>query len=149
MKLHDLASAEGARKKKIRVGRGTSGRRGKTAGRGTKGYGARRGGGGKLYRQGGNLPFYRSLPFKRGFTNIRRIEYAVVNLDRLAEFEAGAEITPEILAAAGLIRDAETPVALLGRGSVKQALTLKVHRASEAAVAKVEKAGGKVEILAA
>lgn len=148
MKLHDLTPTPGSRKKKNRVGRGISAGQGKTAGRGTKGEGARTGGGGKLYRQGGNLPFFRSLPFKRGFTNIRRQEYAPVNLDRLAEFPAGAEVTPATLAEAGLVRDASRPVALLGRGRLKQALTIKVHRASQSAVAKVEAAGGKVEIIA-
>src|SRR5579859_680531 len=128
MQLHDLAPNEGHTKKKKRVGRGISAGQGKTAGRGTKGEGARRAKGGSLYRQGGNLPFYRSLPFKRGFTNIRRVEFAEVNLGRLR----GAD---------------DQPIALLGRGNLKQALTIKVHRASKSAVAKVEAAGGKVEII--
>ncbi|HLE30597.1 MAG TPA: 50S ribosomal protein L15 [Anaerolineales bacterium] len=148
MKLHDLAPTDGAKKKRKRVGRGIAAGQGKTAGRGTKGEGARKAKGGSLYRQGGNLPFFRSLPFKRGFTNIRRVEYAEVNLDRLAEFPAGAELNPASLAQAGLIRDEGQRVVLLGRGRVKQALTLKVHRASKSAVAKVEAAGGKVEIIA-
>ena len=93
------------------------------------------------------MPFYRSLPFKRGFTNIRRIEFAEVNLDRLGDFAAGTEVNPQVLAEAGLVRGDERPVALLGRGKIKQALTIKVHRASKSAVAKVEAAGGKVEIL--
>ena len=94
MKLHDLGPNEGHKKKKKRVGRGISAGQGKTAGRGTKGEGARRGQGGSLYRQGGQLPFYRSLPFKRGFTNIRRVEYAEVNVDRLGDFAAGTELDP-------------------------------------------------------
>jgi large subunit ribosomal protein L15 len=147
MKLHDLTPAPGSKKNKKRVGRGIAAGQGKTAGRGTKGEGARRAKGGSLYRQGGNLPFFRSLPFKRGFTNIRRVEFVEVNLDRLADVPAGTELNPESLAHAGLIRDAKQRVALLGRGEIKQALTLKVHRASKAAVAKVEAAGGKVEIL--
>jgi large subunit ribosomal protein L15 len=130
------------------VGRGIAAGQGKTAGRGTKGEGARRAKGGSIYRQGGNLPFFRSLPFKRGFTNIRRIESAEVNLDRLADFPPGAEVTPSALVASGLIRDETLPVVLLGRGKVKQALTVKVHRASKSAVAKIEAAGGKVEIIA-
>lgn len=148
MKLHDLQPAPGSKKRKKRVGRGISAGQGKTAGRGTKGEGARRAKGGSLYRQGGQLPFFRSLPFKRGFTNIRRVEYAEINLDRLAEFEAGTEVNPTLLAHAGMIRDEAQPVVLLGRGEVKQALTVKVHRASEAARAKIEAAGGKVEIIA-
>ena len=148
MKLHDLAPNPGKTKNKKRVGRGISAGQGKTAGRGTKGEGARRGKGGKLARQGGQLPLYRSLPFKRGFTNIRRIEFAEVNLDKLGDFAAGTEVNPQVLAEAGLLRGGnERPIALLGRGDIKQALTIKVHRASKSAVAKVEAAGGKVEIL--
>jgi large subunit ribosomal protein L15 len=148
MKLHDLAPNEGRTKKKKRVGRGISAGQGKTAGRGTKGEGARRAKGGKLYRMGGQLPFYRSLPFKRGFTNIRRVEYAEVNVDTLAGFEPNTEIDPPALAAAGLLKGGgERPVVLLGRGQIKQPLTIKVHRASKQAVAKVEAAGGKVVIL--
>jgi large subunit ribosomal protein L15 len=150
MKLHDLAPNPGAKKKKKRVGRGIAAGQGKTAGRGTKGEGARRAKGGKLARQGGQLPFYRSLPFKRGFTNIRRQEFAVVNVDRLGEFEANTDITPEMLAAAGLLKGkGDLPVVLLGRGEISHAVTIKVHRASESAVAKVEAAGGKVEIIPA
>ena len=147
MKLHDLQPNPGSKKNKKRVGRGISAGQGKTAGRGTKGEGARRAKGGSLYRQGGQLPFFRSLPFKRGFTNIRRVEYAEVNLGRLADFPVGAEVNPASLAEAGLIRDEAQPVALLGGGDVKQALTVKVHRASKSAVAKIEAAGGKVEII--
>lgn len=150
MKLHDLGPNEGHKKKKKRVGRGISAGQGKTAGRGTKGEGARRGQGGSLYRQGGQLPFYRSLPFKRGFTNIRRVEYAEVNVDRLGEFEAGSELDPQTLAAAGLLKGGgERPVALLGRGSIKQPLTIKVHKATQSAIEKVEKAGGKVVLIEA
>jgi large subunit ribosomal protein L15 len=148
MKLHDLQPAPGSKKHKKRVGRGISAGQGKTAGRGTKGEGARRAKGGSIYRQGGNLPFFRSLPFKRGFTNIRRVEYAEVNLDRLADFASGAEVNPATLAHAGVIRDEAQRVVLLGRGEVKQALTVKVHRASESAKTKIEAAGGKVEIIA-
>ncbi len=148
MKLNELGPSEGAKKSRKRVGRGIAAGQGKTAGRGTKGEGARTGGGGKLYRQGGNLPFYRSLPFKRGFINLFRTEYAEVNLARLAGFEAGAEVTPASLAEAGVIRDVAQPVVLLGQGALDRPLTIKVHRASQAAVAKVEAAGGKVEIIA-
>jgi large subunit ribosomal protein L15 len=148
MKLHDLGPNEGHKKKKKRVGRGISAGQGKTAGRGTKGEGARRGKGGSLYRQGGQLPFYRSLPFKRGFTKIRRINYAEVNVDRLGDFPAGTELDPTVLAEAGLLKGkGDLPVALLGRGNIKQALTIKVHKASQTAIEKVEKAGGTVVIL--
>jgi large subunit ribosomal protein L15 len=148
MKLHDLQPAPGSKKNKKRVGRGIAAGQGKTAGRGTKGEGARTAKGGSLYRQGGQLPFYRSLPFKRGFVNIFRKEYAEVNLDRLAEkFAAGADVNPETLAAAGLVRKGSPLVALLGRGEIGHALNVQVHRASKSAVAKVEAAGGKVEII--
>src|SRR5512139_1211836 len=102
MKLHDLKPQAGAKKKGIRVGRGTAGRRGKTGGRGTKGQGARAGKPVRQYNQGGNLPFFRRLPFKRGegFTPINSVEYNEVNLDQLAKFTAGSEITPETLAEA-------------------------------------------------
>src|SRR5712692_9576585 len=146
MKLHDLAPNEGHTHKKKRVGRGIAAGQGKTAGRGTKGEGARRGKSGHLARQGGQLPFYRSLPFKRGFTNIRRAQFPEVNLHRLGDFAAGAEVNPQVLVEAGLVRGGDDrPVALLGRGNVKQALTITVHRASKSAEAKVEAAGGKVE----
>lgn len=148
MNLHELKARPGAKKARTRVGRGIAAGKGKTAGRGTKGEGARAGSGGKLYRQGGNLPFYRRLPFKRGFTNIRRLEWSEVNLDQLALFPAGTEVTPEVLAQARLI-DPGTPVVLLGRGQMKAALKVKVHRISRSARAKLEKAGGSVEILPA
>jgi large subunit ribosomal protein L15 len=148
MKLHDLGPNPGANRKKTRVGRGIAAGKGKTAGRGTKGEGSRKAGGGKLYRQGGNLPFYRSLPFKRGFINIFRVEYAEVNVERLAGFEANTAVTPEALVEAGIVRDLTQPIALLGQGEVKTALNVKVHRATKSAVAKIEAAGGKVEIIA-
>ena len=102
MKAHEIAPNVGATHRKRRVGRGISAGQGKTAGRGTKGYGARRGGGGKLYRQGGNLPFYRSLPFKRGFINLFRVEFQEINVRDLQDL--GAEtVSPEQMFAAGLI----------------------------------------------
>jgi large subunit ribosomal protein L15 len=148
MNLHELKARPGAKKARTRVGRGIAAGKGKTAGRGTKGEGARAGSGGKLYRQGGNLPFYRRLPFKRGFTNLRRVEWAEVNLDQLALFPAGTEITPDVLAQARLV-EAGKPVVLLGRGQTKVALKVKVQRVSRSARAKVEKAGGSVEIVSA
>src|SRR5512135_520094 len=121
MKLHDLKPQEGSKKNKIRVGRGTAGRRGKTAGRGTKGQGARAGKPVRQYNQGGNLPFYRRLPFKRGegFTPVTQVEYNEVNLDQLAAFKNGAEINPSTLADAQLLRNPAKPVVILGRGELK------------------------------
>jgi len=147
MKLNDLKPNEGAKKSRIRVARGTAGRRGKTAGRGTKGYGARAGSGGKIYRQGGNLPFYRRLPFKRGFTPPFQQQYNEVNLDELSDFKANAEINPKTLEEARLLRKPALPVVLLGRGDVKKAYKISVHRISNGARDKIEAAGGSVEIL--
>ncbi len=150
MKLHDLAPNEGAKKNKKRVGRGIAAGQGKTAGRGQKGQKARSGSGGKLYRQGGNLPFFRRLPFMRGkgFTNINRVEYNEINLDQLAEaFQADAEVTPETLETARLLRDKRNPIVILGRGEVKSALKVRVHRVSKGAQEKIEAAGGSVELI--
>lgn len=150
MKLHDLAPNEGAKKNRKRVGRGIAAGQGKTAGRGQKGQKARSGSGGKLYRQGGNLPFFRRLPFMRGkgFTNINRIEYNEVNLDQLVDtFEANAEVTPETLDSARLLRDRRKPVVILGRGEVNAALKVRVHRVSKGAQEKIEAAGGSVELI--
>ncbi len=149
MKLHELKPQVGSKKTGIRVGRGTAGRRGKTGGRGTKGQGARAGKPVRQYNQGGNLPFYRRLPFKRGegFTPLYRIEYNEVNLDQLSKFPSGSEITPGSLAEAQLLRNPANPVVILGRGEIKNALKISVHRITAGAKAKVEAAGGSVEII--
>lgn len=149
MKLHDLKPQAGAKKERKRVGRGIAAGQGKTAGRGTKGQGARSGGGTRLYHQGGNLPFFRRLPFIRGkgFTPINRVEYNEVNLYQLSQFPAGSEITPETLAQARLLRDERNPVVILGDGEINTALKVKVHRVSKGARAKIEAAGGTVELL--
>ncbi|MFP3853508.1 MAG: 50S ribosomal protein L15 [Anaerolineales bacterium] len=147
MELHDLKRRPGAKKERTRVGRGRASGKGKTAGRGTKGYGARSGSGGKLYFQGGNLPFFRRLPFKRGFTNVNRPSWQELNLDQLSDFGAEEEVSPETLLEAGLIDDLEHPVVILGMGEVAQPLKLRVHRISKSAQKKVEKAGGSVEII--
>lgn len=150
MKLHDLVPNPGSKKNRKRVGRGISAGKGKTAGRGTKGQGSRSGSGGKLYRQGGNLPFFRRLPFMRGkgFTPPNQVDYNEVNLDQLNEaFKAEADVTPESLEAARLLRNARNPVVILGRGDLKVALKVRVHRVSANAKAKIEKAGGSVETI--
>jgi large subunit ribosomal protein L15 len=149
MKLNDLKPNEGSKKNRKRVGRGISAGQGKTAGRGTKGQGARAGGGTRLYHQGGNLPFYRRLPFMRGegFTPLNRVEYNEVNLDQLTSFEAGSEVTPESLRDARLLRDSRKPVVIMGRGEVTHALTVRVHRVTKSAAEKIEKAGGSVELI--
>lgn len=150
MKLHDLRPAEGAHKPRTRVGRGIAAGQGKTAGRGTKGEGSRSGTGGNLYRQGGNLPFYRRLPFIRGegFTPPNQVEYNEINVDQLDKFQAGTEITPELLAEANMLHKNSNPVVVMGRGELSVALTVKVQRVTKSAQAKIEAAGGKVELIA-
>jgi large subunit ribosomal protein L15 len=150
MKLHDLVPNPGSKKNRKRVGRGISAGQGKTAGRGTKGEGARSGQGGNMYRQGGNLPFYRRLPFMRGqgFTPRNQVEYNEVNLDQLTDaFKADTEVNPESLLEARLLRDPRNPVVILGRGEMKVALKIRVHRVSAGAKAKIEAAGGSVELI--
>lgn len=148
MKLHDLKPNENAKKPRKRVGRGIAAGQGKTAGRGTKGQGARSGGGGRLYHQGGNLPFFRRLPFKRGFSPLNRVEYNEVNLDQLGDFSSNSEITPATLDGARLLRDPRKPVVILGRGELAVPLTVKAHRVTKGAQAKIEAAGGSVQLLA-
>jgi len=151
MELHDLKPNKGARKDRKRKGRGTGSGYGKTSGRGMKGQNARSGGGVPLYHQGGNLPFYRKLPFKRGegFTVINRVRYAEVNLENLRDFPADTEITPEVLLEAGIIDDLKKPVKILGRGEVVVPLTVKIHKISASAQEKLERAGGNVVIIQA
>lgn len=150
MKLNDLTPAEGAKKKRRRVGRGIAAGQGKSAGRGTKGQGARSGGGTRLYHQGGNLPFYRRLPFMRGkgFTSFNRIEYNEVNLDQLvSKFKKNSEVNPQTLAEARLLRDPRNPVVILGRGELNIPLVVRAHRVTRGAQQKIEAAGGKVELI--
>jgi large subunit ribosomal protein L15 len=148
MKLHDLRPDPGSRKKRKRVGRGTGSGHGKTAGRGTKGQGARSGGGKGPYFEGGQLPLVRRLPFKRGFTNIRKVYFKTVNVDQLVErFAPGAEVDPVSLTVVGLIKKPTDPVVILGRGEIDYALTVKANRFSKSAKAKIEAAGGSVEEL--
>ena len=150
MKLHDLVPNPGSKKNRKRVGRGISAGQGKTAGRGTKGEGARSGQGGHMYRQGGNLPFYRRLPFMRGqgFTPRNQVEYNEVNLDQLTEtFQTEGEVNPESLEKAHLLRDPRNPVVILGRGEMNVALKVRAHRVSAGAKSKIEAAGGSVELI--
>src|SRR5512141_1679799 len=150
MKLNDLVPNPGSKKNRKRVGRGISAGQGKTAGRGTKGEGSRSGQGGHMYRQGGNLPFYRRLPFMRGqgFTPRNQVAFNEVNLDQLTEaFKADAEVNPETLQGAHLLRDVRNPVVVLGRGEINVALKVRAHRVSAGAKAKIEAAGGSVELI--
>jgi len=144
MKLHELHPSKGAHKGKKRVGRGTASGHGKTAGRGTKGQNARSGGSVRPYFEGGQLPLVRRLPHKRGFTNIFKVKYSVVNLDRLAGFRKGSKVDPEALAEAGIIKSSVKLVKILGRGELKHALTVSAHKFSASAREKIEAAGGTV-----
>jgi large subunit ribosomal protein L15 len=150
MKLHDLVPNVGSKKNRKRVGRGISAGQGKTAGRGTKGQGSRSGEGGKMYRQGGNLPFYRRLPFMRGqgFTPRNQVTFNEVNLDQLAEaFKDNSDVTPDTMTNARLLRDPRNPVVILGRGELGVALKVRAHRVSASAKSKIEAAGGSVELI--
>lgn len=151
MKLHDLKPNKGAHRDRNRVGRGPGAGQGKTAGRGMKGQNSRAGGGVPLYHQGGNLPLFRKLPFKRGqgMSIINRVRYAEVNLDQLDDIKANTEITPEFLVDKGIVDDLDMPVKILGRGEISVALKIKTHKISKSAQEKVEGAGGSVEIIQA
>jgi large subunit ribosomal protein L15 len=151
MELHELKPAEGAKKRRKRVGRGTASGYGKTAGRGTKGQNARSGGGVRPGFEGGQNPLWKKVPSPRGtgFRDPWRVEFTPVNVKRLvlAGFEEGAEVTPETLAEAGVIDSASELIAVLGRGEIDYPLTVKAHRFSKNARAKIEGAGGVVEEL--
>jgi large subunit ribosomal protein L15 len=143
LKLNNLGAPRGANKDTKRRGRGPGSGQGKTAGRGHKGQKARSGKKIKPWFEGGQMPLQRRLP-KRGFTNIFKREFQIVNLEDLDAFTAGDVVDAPALQAAGLIRHADRPVKLLARGAVDRALQVKVTRASEAAVAAVTAAGGTV-----
>ena len=146
MKLHELKPAEGSTKSRKRVGRGNGSGLGKTAGRGHKGQKARSGGGVRPGFEGGQMPMMRRIP-KRGFTNIFKKEYTVINVSDLEErFENGAEVSIESLYAAGLIKKVKDGVKLLGDGEITKALTVKVDKVSKTAAEKIVAAGGKVEV---
>ena len=146
MKLHHLRPAEGATRDRKRKGRGKAAGQGKTAGRGTKGYKARHPK--RLGFEGGQTPLQRRIPKLKGFTNPNRKEWAVVNVERLAVFDAGADVTPEAMRERGLVRPS-LPVKVLGRGEVDRRLTVRAHAVSGSARAKIEAAGGAVEIIEA
>jgi large subunit ribosomal protein L15 len=153
MKLNQLSDNPGARKNRIRVGRGIGSGKGKTGGRGGKGQTARTGVAIKGF-EGGQMPLHRRLP-KRGFNNIFRQEHAVVNLGRLQQAVEAGRLDPkqtvgrEALKAAGLVNKVGAGIKLLAKGELKQPLTIEVDRASKSAVEAVEKAGGKVVVTAA
>jgi large subunit ribosomal protein L15 len=146
MKLHEIKPAEGSRHTRKRVGRGIGSGNGKTAGRGHKGQNARSGGGVRPGFEGGQNPLYRRLP-KRGFTNPNRKVYAVINLDRLNQFEEGTVVTPELLLEQGFVKNARDGVKILGNGELNVKLTVQAHKFSQSAVEKIEALGGKTEVI--
>ncbi|CDQ41402.1 MULTISPECIES: 50S ribosomal protein L15 [Virgibacillus] len=146
MKLHELKAAEGARKNRNRVGRGMSSGNGKTSGRGHKGQKARSGGGTRPGFEGGQMPLFQRLP-KRGFTNIHRKEFAIVNLDTLNRFEDGTEITPELLLEEGVVSKLKAGIKVLGNGAIEKKLTVKAHKFSASAKEAIEAAGGQTEVI--
>ncbi|MBT8340754.1 MAG: 50S ribosomal protein L15 [Desulfatitalea sp.] len=146
MKLHELKPAAGATKDRKRKGRGVASGWGKTAGRGNKGQKQRSGGGIRPGWEGGQMPLHRRLP-KRGFTNIFRKQFAVVNVKDLERFEAGSTVDPEALTDTGLVNGRHDGIKLLGQGEIGVALTIKLNAVSRSAKEKVEAAGGSVEVI--
>lgn len=146
MKLHELQPAEGSRKVRNRVGRGTSSGNGKTSGRGQKGQNSRSGGGVRLGFEGGQTPLFRRVP-KRGFTNINRKEYAIVNLDTLNRFEDGTVVTPALLVETKVIKSEKSGIKVLGNGQVERKLTVQASKFSQAAKEAIEAAGGSIEVI--
>ena len=139
-------STEGARQDSKRLGRGQGSGQGKTAGKGHKGQNARSGGGVALGFEGGQTPIYRRIP-KRGFTNVNRVEYAIVNVEQLNRFENGVEVSPELLIETGLVKKEYNGIKILGVGTLEKKLTVKAHKFSKSAVTLIEQAGGKVEVI--
>ncbi|GGA44272.1 MULTISPECIES: 50S ribosomal protein L15 [Psychrobacillus] len=146
MKLHELKPAEGSRSTRNRVGRGTGSGNGKTAGKGHKGQNARSGGGVRPGFEGGQNPLFRRLP-KRGFTNINRKEFAIVNLDTLNRFEEGTEVTPALLIETGVVSSEKSGIKILGNGTLDKKLTVKAHKFSASAKEAIENAGGQTEVV--
>ena len=146
MKLHDMKPGEGARKARKRIGRGIGSGTGKTSGKGHKGQNARSGGGVRLGFEGGQIPLFQRLP-KRGFTNINRKEYAIVNLDVLNRFDEGTEVSPELLIETGIVSNEKSGIKILGNGTLEKKITVKAHKFSASAKEAIEKAGGQAEVI--
>ncbi len=148
MRQNDLRPPAGAKRNRRRVGRGDSSGYGSFSGKGMKGQKSRTGGGVRLGFQGGGLRLIKALPMMRGFTNIFRTEYSVVNVDRLGGFPASTEVTPNAMVETGLIRDLRQPVKILGRGELDVSLTVEAHKFTAEARRKIEAAGGSVREIA-
>ncbi len=147
MEQHTIKPSVGAKHKRKRVGRGLGSGHGAFSGRGCKGDKSRAGGGARVGYEGGQLPLQLRLPRKRGFTNIFRKEYSIVNVGDLKAFEANTEVTAEVLCKAGLINTVNKPVKILGDGEIDRPLSIKANRFSSPARAKIESAGGKAEAI--
>ena len=146
MKLHELRAPEGSTRKPKRKGRGTATGQGKTAGRGMNGQNSRSGGGTRLGFEGGQMPLYRRIP-KRGFTNIWRKEYTILNVDDLNVFDAGTVVTPELIKEIGLAKQVIDGIKILGEGNLEKSVTVQAHKFSKTAIEKIEQAGGKAEVI--
>lgn len=146
MKLHTLKPNEGSRQERNRVGRGQGSGNGKTAGRGQKGQKQRSGGNVRLGFEGGQTPLHRRLP-KRGFKNINRKEYVVVNLEILNRFEDGTTVTPALLKEVGVVKNELNGVKILGDGSLERKLTVQAHKFSKSAEEAITNAGGAIEVI--
>lgn len=144
--LNELKPNPGARHSKKRVGRGQASGQGKTAGRGSKGQNSRSGGGVRPGFEGGQLPLFMRIP-KRGFNNINRKEYAIVNVSDLNQFEEGTVVTPELLIEKKLVKKVYSGIKILGQGSLEKKLTVKANKFSSSAIESIEKAGGTVEVI--
>ena len=146
MRLERLSPPEGAKRARTRVGRGIGSGHGKTSGRGHKGQRARSGGTKGPMFEGGQMPLVRRIP-KRGFTSPFKVRFAVVNVEDLERFQENAVISPESLQASGMIKRARDRVKILGEGDITKPVTVRAHAFSRSAVAKIEQAGGKVEVI--
>lgn len=147
MRLNDLHPAPGSTRERKRVGRGIGSGQGKTAGKGSKGQKARAGATPRVGFEGGQTPLHRRLPQRRGFTPLTRKEYALVNVSALERFEAGAEVTPEVLISTGLVKRVKDGIKILGNGEITRALTVRANKFSKGAVEKLQAAGGSAEVI--
>ncbi|MEE8415463.1 MAG: 50S ribosomal protein L15 [Desulfobacterales bacterium] len=146
MRLDELSPVAGSRKTRKRLGRGVGSGSGKTAGRGTKGHKSRSGGGVRPGFEGGQMPLHRRLP-KRGFSNIFKKDFAIINIRDLAKFEKGSIVDETALIQSRLIRGRRDGIKLLGQGEIEHSLTIKVNKASKAAIEKITRVGGEIEVL--
>ena len=146
MNLHELAPARGAKKRRKRIGRGPGSGHGKTATKGHKGILARSGGGKRPGFEGGQMPLVRRLP-KFGFTNPSRVEYSIVNLTSFVDWTGSETITPQAMVDAGLVKRKKRPIKILGNGELKKPLVVQAHKFSKSAEAKIQAAGGRVEVI--